>query len=971
MFAVGIPISNVAYFANPNYLMAGQSVMFNASWLLGSEPIFNVNVSSSTLLAAIPTPCTWLWNVANFTTSYGSMSTSCSRTFPKCGTYSAKIAVFNGISSVVNTSNITVIPVLNESIFFGNTYVPAPAPNNVSLIITSYPGVWQCWSNVLCSFSFGDGSISNVTFAIQQAPMYFNHTYTLAQSEVYASVCCYDNFTYVTYQEMFILQQNITQLNVTTTSDVYPSDTLASFKITMSTGSNVVYQVDYGDGTVDTYADPNVYAYQQPFLVNHTYPTPGNYTIRVFANNKYYSANATMPFQITIQNPVMNYTFMFDQVLTIPPSTSVLSIQPDVLMKPATDVTCDWGMATRSGSVYGTELQLNLLQSIVVLYNLIDVGLGLNFSVRCYNSISEQWFFEVVDIYVIITELNVTVSRNSDVKIQVSLQNNSQVSNRQFAVLLTDSVWVVAGVATGSAISYTVQFGSTTVPSIGLLTSADTFSANHVFSTVGNYTLNVTVWNRVSMIEFMSEVIVQNAVGNLTLNYSSVIVFPPGTAYFWIQSAASSSSPLTDVSCEWLFSNGDEMYTYIPLLDELHPYLLTYHFSFIDVGMVNISVNCSNLLSYQLIDEASVQVVADAVILKSLFCNVTMIRNTSHILLAVRKFATCSCFLIDYGDGQTAALANNVTCCQSLHALGGSNSYKFINTQNSLIDIPHTYASSRTYVINVFAFSLINNDTLTTKAVILPLPCTSPKIFPASNFSSNLYTNYRSVAFVSMPNVTFNCSRVWPYSATWTVLDISSSSISLQQTGFVFNYSSNSLGYGLYNVSLTVTMLSAYGVNMDGLTTTVYFMLNIIKTPLLAYIAGGPLVNISFPNTYFLDALSTSYDPDQPATDKTGLTFRWFCSQPVDDVTCSVSTSAAITTSISHMYDLTTGTGGCFGDGPGQLSENSGQLFISTGNMLPFKNYSFCLQFFKDTRVASFQQTLQVTSGNPPVISVK
>jgi hypothetical protein len=66
-----------------------------------------------------------------------------------------------------------------------------------------------------------------------------------------------------------------------------------------------------------------------------------------------------------------------------------------------------------------------------------------------------------------------------------------------------------------------------------------------------------------------------------------------------------------------------------------------------------------------------------------------------------------------------------------------------------------------------------------------------------------------------------------------------------------------------------------------------------------------------------------------------------------------------------------TGKGGCFGDGPGELVETSGQLSVTTSNMLPAHNYSLCLQVFKDTRVAHFEQQIVMLPAYPPGLTVR
>ena len=965
----GIPVSNVSFVVFPLALMSSQSLLFNVSWLTGTEVNFTINILSNTSLQFQPVYYNWMWNVENYTTSYGAMSAHFTNLFLTCGIYSTTLTILNSISLRKYSAVVVVNPILNETITFSNFYSCAPAPNNVSIMINPSSS-WKCVTDVICSFNFGDNTTLNVSFIMLNKTLIFYHKYVLDKPEVYASVICSNNYSTADYNEMFILQQNITGLKIITFGFAFSSNSTIYFNISMDTGSDVNFYVDFDDGTSNTCAHFNRLSYEEPYQFSHVYSAPGNYSVQVTAYNKYFSSNVSLFPPIIIQNPLVNYSFVFPHVLTLPPFSQVLSIIPSMSIEPASDVTCKWSLGNISASSACHFLENNLQEDLVITYNENSVNLGIDFTVLCSNLVSEQVFSQSVDIFIVIQDLNILLYRENVLVIDEVI--NATNSSYLLAVLPTDNVTVVAKVASGSSIYYRVTFlSSMFFSNLAPLTVRDSFEAFYSYETISNYTVNVTTWNVVSSIEFSVAIVVQNAVTDLTLHHNKSVLCPPGIVDFSLVSAATILSPLTDVSCVWNFSTGFHSVEFIPLLDILHPYNLTYKFNYLDEGIVNVSLNCSNMLSYQSIN-TSILVVADAVFLSSLFCNTTVVRNTTHITVTVARYASISCFVINFDDGLFAAFATDVDQCSDM-AIPHADSYEHINSSMLSWYLTHTYKLPGVYMVKLLAFSTVNNDTKTFPAIVDSLPCQNPILILPANLNFLVFTSFRSVAFVVNPNITLNCTIPWPYATQWQVFDMSAptSGSLLTINNDTFSYSANSLNYGIYNVSVLVAMSSTYGINMDGISSASWFILQIVKTPLKAFISGGEFVSIRYDELYVLNALNMSYDPDVSASNKIGLKFHWFCKQYNEPLNCTSTTVTSSRTSVDHVYDLVNEKGGCFGDGAAQLVESDGQITLSTKNMLPRLNYTFCVQVFKDDRVAAFEQTMELLAADPPIINIR
>ena len=944
--------------------MAGQSVTFNASWLMGTDVIYVVSITSNT--SSVFNPIVYTWTALDYSTNYGSQLVLYNEPFEACGTYIASLRVYNNISSAEYFCSLTVSPVLNISISLSSAHVSGPTPSVASLLVSPIVA-GQCLVTLTCSFNFGDGIVQNKSLAVQDASLYVNHTYTIDVFDITAVTSCTNGLSSISYKAFFIFQQDIVNLQIVAFSSVYSSNVLSYFNISMISGSHVSFFVQFGDGTSHNYTHPNRLSYQSPFQISHTYVSAGSYIVQVKAFNKYYSANTSLSLPVIIQNPIIDYTMKIPSVLTIPPDSYSLTVISNTNIAPATNVTCTWSLGSKSVSSFCIAEDCNDVQYLPMSFNDNDVALQVNSSVNCYNLVSSQSTSSLVDLYILISELNVIIYREHSVITDDIINNDTSDSPipSQFALLLGDTITVSLNVRRGSSLCYYVFFVDDSHYNVSdILSVGDIFTISHLYQAIGNYTLKVIARNSVSSIQYSATVIVQNKIENLVLQCNLSVIWPPGKSPFRIISSALISSPLTDVFCVWQLSNGYSKSMFTSQLDLSHPITFPYVFSYSDVGEVSVAVNCSNLLSSQ-VTNASVVVIADVVVLSLFYGNITTIRNTTRFLMSVKRFATVSCFLIDYGDGFSTAFANDIASCQEQRLA----TYTLITTNSSDIIFYHTYHTPGIYTSSVLAFSVINNDTMTSLVLIYPLPCTNPIIRLPQNFSSS-YTTYRATSFTVEPNITTNCSKVWPFFTQWQVMD-NNRLIILNQNQLNFDYLSYALNYGVYNVSIRATMFSESGINMDGISSEAWFLLNIIKAPLEAMILGGQSVTLQFNNVYIIDAVNQSIDPDAIDNDKSGFTFRWFCKQEQEPLACTVTTSTLTRSSVNDIYDPLSKKGGCFGNGPAQLMENSGQLTLNTGNMLPWLNYTVCLQLFKDNRAVVYEQHISLISSDPPVMTIR
>ena len=61
---------------------------------------------------------------------------------------------------------------------------------------------------------------------------------------------------------------------------------------------------------------------------------------------------------------------------------------------------------------------------------------------------------------------------------------------------------------------------------------------------------------------------------------------------------------------------------------------------------------------------------------------------------------------------------------------------------------------------------------------------------------------------------------------------------------------------------------------------------------------------------------------------------------------------------------------GCFGGGPGRIPDTSGELFLSTGDMFPDKEYEFFLKISKGNREVVTEILITLMAAAPPVVDI-
>ena len=217
--------------------------------LLGSATNFTATISAGTNVV-------YQWNFGDGSTASGA---SASRTYAAIGTYTATVTATNGSNSQVATAVVTVVDVPIAGLNASND-----SPTRLGNA-TNFNATISAGSNVVYAWDFGDGATdSGATPAHTYAALGTYTATVTATNSVNQQVAT----TVVT-----VIDQPISGLAATNDSPTQLGSA-TNFTATLSGGTNVTYQWNFGDGSLGSGA-----------TASHTYGAVGPYVAIVTATN--------------------------------------------------------------------------------------------------------------------------------------------------------------------------------------------------------------------------------------------------------------------------------------------------------------------------------------------------------------------------------------------------------------------------------------------------------------------------------------------------------------------------------------------------------------------------------------------------------------------------------------------------------------------------------------------------------------
>ncbi len=245
--------------------VAGLSANNNGPTPLGTATTFQAAVTTGTNVV-------FAWDFGDGGTAAGN---TVSHTYAAPGSYTAKVTASNGQGTQNATTVVQVVDVPVAGLSANNN---GPTPLGTA---TTFQAAVTTGTNVVFAWDFGDGGTA--------AGNTVSHTYAAPGSYTAKVTASNGQGTQNATTVVQVVDVPVAGLSANNNGPT-PLGTATTFQAAVTTGTNVVFAWDFGDGGT---AAGNT--------VSHTYAAPGSYTAKVTASNGQGTQNATTVVQVVGQ----------------------------------------------------------------------------------------------------------------------------------------------------------------------------------------------------------------------------------------------------------------------------------------------------------------------------------------------------------------------------------------------------------------------------------------------------------------------------------------------------------------------------------------------------------------------------------------------------------------------------------------------------------------------------------------------
>ena len=425
-------------------------------------------------------------------------------------------------------------------------------------------------------------------------------------------------------------QDIIYGVSLSVVKDCFPTSETVNFTLLLTRGSHVTYTVDYDDGSTSTTKHDIAIAFLKPIVFQHTYSTPDIYNVTVAVFNDV--SSATTQIYICVENTIRDLHLEvkegsdeFTRVFTL--AVSNVSI---VL----TEVLCLYTFGDdQTQPVYIPRLSSENHTSIQHVYH---IG-NYTFEVNCSNKVSSQK--QKVNIIVVeeIDGLNISISKNVGRPLESFVLSVS--------ILKGSSVTLITDMGEGQKSIHSLE---------NYRTGSSLFTKLYTYNSTGRYSILVTATNAKSGVSSDPvNLTILNDVKDLSVHVKSPLPTPPGEIKVEI-ACPGGALPPTFVTCRALILNSSiskMFFADIISIDNRMEFVIQWN-NFSNVGWHTLTVNCSNLISHQLIQ--TVFLIQAAVVSPYINVDKQYITVGDAINFQVGlTFGSHATFVVHFGDNST------------------------------------------------------------------------------------------------------------------------------------------------------------------------------------------------------------------------------------------------------------------------------------------------------------------------------
>ena len=389
----------------------------------------------------------------------------------------------------------------------------------------------------------------------------------------------------------------------------------------------------------------------------------------------------------------------------------------------------------------------------------------------------------------------------------------------------------------------------------------------------------------------------------------------------------------------------EEFYTYVNLTSSLS-------YNYTSYGIYTIRFACNNTISSSNVEFTTKTVPRNLEISIS-HNGPLMMNNVLTLTLRASETGFPSCFVLDFGNSD-GVFFGSWNC-----SLDRRDGFKPIPSfAYPVVQYNYTYNVPGRYNITWNGQNNFSNASVHTIVQITELPCSAPTV-TLQNIAINPRVPtgiFRSKEFIVRSRYQVDCEKATGATLQWEIFKNDTDEGFVPQTTKVTKTSdliiqSSELGYGIYCIKLTLSLINAYGIS-----GTAEGYLKIVTSDLIVDIQEGSANKRMYSHPVLINA-SGSMDPD--TSDQSGLEFSWYCYN-VSGRFKDFKTVEQPLSSLRNILLEDPLPEGCFGQN-GSLAINGSRIALPSQTMINNGIYVVNLVLKAGNRKDSKATVIQVT----------
>ena len=246
-------------------------------------------------------------------------------------------------------------------------------------------------TNVSCNWTVESVLLDSIPSPELSSGQPYNHSHYNTRDQLGTNmtldVVCYNLISSQQLYHVYSMFEVIAGLEVYLQPSVLETGQLASLNISLSNGSDVSFNVSFGDQEIVWQKHPHRLSFRDPFFLNKSYNTQGNYSIHVYAENTVSDYMTNMTDEVVVQNVITDLVLDATNDTIWPPGNVDFNITIGQNQLPIENIHCHWDF----GGVSSIYAYIDTLNESTLNINTTRRHLGLlNTTVVCSNLVSNM-----------------------------------------------------------------------------------------------------------------------------------------------------------------------------------------------------------------------------------------------------------------------------------------------------------------------------------------------------------------------------------------------------------------------------------------------------------------------------------------------------------------------------------------------------------------------------------------------------